>query len=187
MPALKNCLPPPRFPPLPGITKMASAESGPRQAQYHDPMPRQVGKGFTIHFSHAHEDTNDRIVCYTSGWPPANTTEFLGAWGGEAPDFSCIPPARLWRTELDLRTGTCISHAVVKGLENCCIEHPHVHPAYYSSAHPDPDSATTLSPPAPSPPRLVHMSLGDCIRGCTSPPQVCPHAAQAEGSFKDRF
>jgi len=46
-----------------------------------EPPPRvvPVGRGFTIHLSHAEETTDDRLTVYSSGWGPSDdpTGEFL--------------------------------------------------------------------------------------------------------------
>jgi all-trans-8'-apo-beta-carotenal 15,15'-oxygenase len=44
----------------------------------------EVPACFSIHFSHGYEDEETgNIVTYFSGWPPSDSTDFLGAWGGE--------------------------------------------------------------------------------------------------------
>lgn len=81
---------------------------------------------FSIHMSHAYEndDDDDTIVVYFSGWPPSDSTDFLGAWGGFCPLFHQIPPTFLWRLVLssdDAPTLTTVCPTL-------CAEHPVVHP-----------------------------------------------------------
>jgi carotenoid cleavage dioxygenase-like enzyme len=86
---------------------------------------------FTIHFSHAYEDDDSgHLVSFFSGWPPSDSKDFLGAWGGYAPIFNQISPTFLWRMEIDPRNKKCVSLGVAPGSANVCIEHVLVHPNF---------------------------------------------------------
>ena len=52
----------------------------------------------------------------------------LGAWEGQAPRFDSIPTTLLYETIVDAGRGTLIRHAVVKGMEEQVVEHPHINP-----------------------------------------------------------
>ena len=50
------------------------------------PYSVDVPPVFSVHFTHAYEDwEKESIVCMCSGWPPNDSKDFLGAWGGFAP------------------------------------------------------------------------------------------------------
>jgi len=86
---------------------------------------------FSIHFSHAYEDAETgNIVTYFSGWPPSDSKDFLGAWGGFAPDFAVIPATYLWRLEIDPVARAFVDMGVAPGSVNVCAEHPLVHPNF---------------------------------------------------------
>jgi len=86
---------------------------------------------FTIHFSHAYEDEiSGNLISFFSGWPPSDSKDFLGAWGGYAPLFSQISPTFLWKMEIDPRQKKCISLGIAPGSANVCIEHVLVHPNF---------------------------------------------------------
>lgn len=89
-----------------------------------EPFPVQVPPCFSIHFSHAYEDeVTGNIVSFFSGWPESDAKDFLGAWGGLAPDFRQIPPTFLWRLEIDPKEKKCVSLNVAPGSANTCVEH----------------------------------------------------------------
>ena len=91
----------------------------------------EVPACFSIHFSHGYEDPETgNIVTFFSGWPPSDSKDFLGAWGGFAPDFPKIPPTFLWRLEIDPKEKQCVSLAVAPGCANVCTEHMLVHPNF---------------------------------------------------------
>jgi carotenoid cleavage dioxygenase-like enzyme len=49
-----------------------------------EPFSVDVPACFSIHFSHCYEDEQTgNIVTFFSGWPPSDSKDFLGAWGGE--------------------------------------------------------------------------------------------------------
>mmetsp|Transcript_37085 Transcript_37085/g.66802 ORF Transcript_37085/g.66802 Transcript_37085/m.66802 type:complete len:706 (+) Transcript_37085:100-2217(+) len=86
---------------------------------------------FSIHFSHGYEDEKTgNIVSYFSGWPPSDSSSFLGAWGGFCPDYDKIPPTYYWRIEIDPETERCVDLRVSPGAENMACEHPVVHPNF---------------------------------------------------------
>ena len=86
---------------------------------------------FSIHFSHGYEDEKTgNIVSYFSGWPPSDSTSFLGAWGGFCPDYCQIPETFYWRLEIDPQQQKCVDLRVSPGSENVCAEHPVVHPSF---------------------------------------------------------
>jgi len=96
-----------------------------------EPFSVDVPACFSIHFSHAYEDeTTGNIVTFFSGWPPSDSKDFLGAWGGFAPDFPSIPPTFLWRLEIDPKTRKTVSLDVAPGSQNVCTEHMLVHPNF---------------------------------------------------------
>eukprot|EP00560_Eucampia_antarctica_P009622 CAMPEP_0197827286 /NCGR_PEP_ID=MMETSP1437-20131217/4098_1 /TAXON_ID=49252 ORGANISM="Eucampia antarctica, Strain CCMP1452" /NCGR_SAMPLE_ID=MMETSP1437 /ASSEMBLY_ACC=CAM_ASM_001096 /LENGTH=634 /DNA_ID=CAMNT_0043428073 /DNA_START=171 /DNA_END=2072 /DNA_ORIENTATION=+ len=96
-----------------------------------EPFVVEVPACFSIHFSHAyHDDKTGNIISMFSGWPPSDSKDFLGAWGGFAPVFSQIPPTFLWRMEICTKTKTCVDLTVAPGSHNVCIEHPLVHPNF---------------------------------------------------------
>jgi all-trans-8'-apo-beta-carotenal 15,15'-oxygenase len=91
----------------------------------------EVPASFSIHFSHAYEDPETGyIVTMFSGWPPSDSKDFLGAWGGFAPNFAVIPPTYLFKLVIDPQTKACISLNVAPGSVNVCAEHPVVHPNF---------------------------------------------------------
>mmetsp|Transcript_18596 Transcript_18596/g.41416 ORF Transcript_18596/g.41416 Transcript_18596/m.41416 type:complete len:707 (+) Transcript_18596:112-2232(+) len=86
---------------------------------------------FSIHFSHGYEDEKTgNIISYFSGWPPSDSTSFLGAWGGFCPDYCDIPETFYWRLEIDPQGQKCVDLRVSPGAENVCAEHPVVHPGF---------------------------------------------------------
>jgi len=86
---------------------------------------------FSIHILHSYEDEKTgNIVMFFSGWPPSDSKDFLGAWGGFAPVFNQIPPTFLWRLEIDPHTKQTVSLSIAPGCENVCAEHPVVHPNF---------------------------------------------------------
>jgi all-trans-8'-apo-beta-carotenal 15,15'-oxygenase len=86
---------------------------------------------FSIHFSHAYElETTGNLVAFFSGWPPSDSKDFLGAWGGFAPDFKRISQTFLWRLEIDPDNKECVSLDLAPGSSNVCIEHVVVHPDF---------------------------------------------------------
>ncbi|KAG7337541.1 lignostilbene-alpha,beta-dioxygenase [Nitzschia inconspicua] len=96
-----------------------------------EPFPVQVPPCFSIHFSHSYEDeVTGNIVSFFSGWPESDAKDFLGAWGGLAPDFRQFPPTFLWRLEIDPRKRECVSLNVAPGSANTCVEHILVHPNF---------------------------------------------------------
>lgn len=96
-----------------------------------EPFAMEVPACFSIHFSHAYEDENTgNIVSFFSGWPPSDSKDFLGAWGGFAPDFRRIPPTCLWRLEINPKRKECVSLSIAPGAANVCIEHVLVHPNF---------------------------------------------------------
>jgi all-trans-8'-apo-beta-carotenal 15,15'-oxygenase len=96
-----------------------------------EPFAVEVPACFSIHFSHAYEDEDTgNIVAFFSGWPPSDSKDFLGAWGGFAPDFRQIPPTCLWRLEIDPRRKECVSLNIAPGAANVCMEHILVHPNF---------------------------------------------------------
>jgi all-trans-8'-apo-beta-carotenal 15,15'-oxygenase len=97
------------------------------------PIEVQVPPCFCIHFSHGYEDEKSgNIVTFFSGWPPNDSKDFLGAWGGFAPEFSRIPQTFLWRLELDPVLGKTKSLSIAPGSSNVCAEHCVVHPNFLS-------------------------------------------------------
>ena len=96
-----------------------------------DPYIVDVPACFSIHFSHAYEDAESgNIVAMFSGWPPSDSKDFLGAWGGFAPLFSVIPPTLIWKLEIDPIRKKCVHLGVAPGGANVCAEHPLVHPNF---------------------------------------------------------
>jgi carotenoid cleavage dioxygenase-like enzyme len=103
----------------------------PTAAKQFEPFQVELPACFSIHFSHAYEDeVTGNIVSFFSGWPPSDSKDFLGAWGGFAPDFTQISKTILWRLEVDPSTRTCVSMNVAPGSANACAEHPLVHPNF---------------------------------------------------------
>lgn len=96
-----------------------------------EPFSVEVPPCFTIHQSHGYEDpVTGNIVTFCTGWPPSDSKDFLGAWGGFAPDFPKIPPTYLWRLEIDPTEHICVSLDIAPGSANVCVEHPLVHPNF---------------------------------------------------------
>eukprot|EP00529_Nitzschia_sp_RCC80_P011541 CAMPEP_0113486182 /NCGR_PEP_ID=MMETSP0014_2-20120614/24865_1 /TAXON_ID=2857 /ORGANISM="Nitzschia sp." /LENGTH=643 /DNA_ID=CAMNT_0000379847 /DNA_START=129 /DNA_END=2057 /DNA_ORIENTATION=- /assembly_acc=CAM_ASM_000159 len=96
-----------------------------------EPFPVSVPPCFSIHFSHAYEDEDTgNLVTFFSGWPASDSKDFLGAWGGFAPDFRQIPQTFLWRLEIDVKERKCISLDIAPGTANVCVEHVLVNPAF---------------------------------------------------------
>lgn len=108
------------------------------------PFAVEVPPNFSIHFSHAYEDSDQNsIIAMFSGWPPNNSKDFLGAWGGFAPIFDKIPPTFLWKLEIPIEnsienrdTRSTVKSirnkklSIAPGSANACIEHPLVHPNF---------------------------------------------------------
>ena len=98
-----------------------------------DPIEVDIPPCFSIHFSHGYEDeTTGNLVAFFSGWPPSDSKDFLGAWGGFAPEFNRIPETYLWRIEIDVKTGETIDMSIAPGSSNVCAEHCVVHPHFVS-------------------------------------------------------
>jgi carotenoid cleavage dioxygenase-like enzyme len=96
-----------------------------------EPFYVEVPACFSIHFSHGYEDeSTGNIVTFFSGWPPSDSADFLGAWGGFAPDFPRIPPTFLWRMEIDPKEKRTVSLDIAPGCQNVCTEHMLVHPNF---------------------------------------------------------
>lgn len=103
----------------------------PSSKKQFEPFVVEVPACFSIHFSHAYEDEETgNIVAMFSGWPPSDSKDFLGAWGGFAPVYSVIPPTFLWKLEIDPVAKKCIHLSVAPGASNVCLEHPLVHPNF---------------------------------------------------------
>lgn len=99
-----------------------------------EPYRVEVPPCFSIHFSHAYEDPiTGQIASFFSGWPPSNSKDFLGAWGGFAPNFAVIPPTLYWKMVIDPKTKQCVHLDVAPGSINACAEHPVVHPNFTTS------------------------------------------------------
>ena len=106
----------------------------PTAANQFQPYSVDVPACFSIHFSHGYEDKETgNLVSFFSGWPPSDSKDFLGAWGGFAPQFEVIPPTYIWRLEIDPKTKTCVDLDLAPGASNACAEHPLVHPAFSTS------------------------------------------------------
>lgn len=101
----------------------------PTNTKKKEPISVEVPPCFSIHFSHGYEE-DDKLIAYFSGWPPSDSKDFLGAWGGHSPDFLKIPITMIWRIEIDLKKKECISLKVADGSANACAEHPLVHPNF---------------------------------------------------------
>mmetsp|Transcript_11221 Transcript_11221/g.24263 ORF Transcript_11221/g.24263 Transcript_11221/m.24263 type:complete len:718 (-) Transcript_11221:44-2197(-) len=96
-----------------------------------EPYSVEVPACFSIHFSHGYEDSDTgNIVSFFSGWPPSDSKEFLGAWGGFCPNFADIPTTYIWRLEIDPSTKSFVSLDVAPGASNVCAEHPLVNPNF---------------------------------------------------------
>ena len=99
--------------------------------EHQEPFMVDIPPCFSIHFSHAYEDSGTgNLVSIFSGWPPSDAKDFLGAWGGFAPVFNQIPQTYLWRLEIDPRTGSTVDLSIAPGCQNVCAEHPVVHPNF---------------------------------------------------------
>jgi len=86
---------------------------------------------FCIHHSHAYQDSGTgNLVTYFTGWPPSDARDFLGAWGGYAPEFYRIPITYLWRHEIDLSAKRTVSLEIAPGCDNACVEHVLCHPNF---------------------------------------------------------
>jgi hypothetical protein len=82
----------------------------------HNPTPArnirvELEPGFTIHSAGAFE-INETIELYTTGWECEAISSvkggLLGAWEGAAPNFETIPKTLLFRSVVDINTGTYI-------------------------------------------------------------------------------
>lgn len=103
----------------------------PTAPQPFEPFVVQIPPCFGIHFSHAYEhETTGNLVAFFSGWPPSDSTDFLGAWGGFCPNFAVIPPTHLWRLEIDPRTQQCVDLRIAPDAVNACSEHVVCHPNF---------------------------------------------------------
>ena len=105
--------------------------SRPTNDEITEPMEVDIPPCFSIHFSHGYEDkTTGNMIAFFSGWPPSDAKDFLGAWGGFAPEFNRIPETYLWRMEIDMKTGKTIDLSIAPGSSNVCAEHCVVHPNF---------------------------------------------------------
>jgi all-trans-8'-apo-beta-carotenal 15,15'-oxygenase len=96
-----------------------------------EPFVVEAPASFCIHYSHAYEDPETgHVIAMFSGWPPSDSKDFLGAWGGFAPNFSIIPPTFLFKVVIDPKTRSCVDLSVAPGASNVCLEHPVVHPTF---------------------------------------------------------
>lgn len=96
-----------------------------------EPYIVEVPPCFSIHFSHAYEDPESgNLVSYFSGWPPSDSKDFLGAWGGFAPYFAVITQTFIWKLVIDPISKKCVSLDIAPGSLNACAEHPLVHPNF---------------------------------------------------------
>ena len=96
-----------------------------------EPFEVEIPASFSIHFSHAYEDeVTGNLVMVFSGWPPSDTEDYLGAWGGFAPHFNEIPQTFLWRLEIDPKTKKTVDLSIAPGSANVCAEHCVVHPNF---------------------------------------------------------
>jgi len=103
----------------------------PTATQQFEPFCVQTPPCFCIHHSHAYQDeVTGNLVTFFTGWPPSDSKDFLGAWGGFAPEFHRIPVTYLWRHEMDLTTKTTVSLEIAPGSANACIEHVLCHPNF---------------------------------------------------------
>jgi all-trans-8'-apo-beta-carotenal 15,15'-oxygenase len=117
------------------------------------PYAISVPPCFAIHFSHGYEDEKTgNLVAFFSGWPPSDSKDFLGAWGGFCPYFPVIPPTFLWRVELNPSTQSCVDLRVAPGSSNICAEHCVVNPNFSTKRA-----------------RNVYAAASNCI-GDSSPP-----------------
>jgi len=99
-----------------------------------EPYHVELPPCFSIHFSHAYQDDEKHtITSFFSGWPPSDSKDFLGAWGGYCPDFAIIPPTLIWKLVIDTKTKQFVSLDVAPNARNVCAEHPLVHPKFTSS------------------------------------------------------
>lgn len=106
----------------------------PTAVEQFEPYAVEVPACFSIHFSHGYEDpATGNLVSFFSGWPPSDSKDFLGAWGGFAPDFTQISPTFIWRLEIDPDRKECVDLGIAPGAANACAEHPLVHPKFASS------------------------------------------------------
>lgn len=104
--------------------------TSPKEKKF-EPFVVDVPACFSIHFSHAYEDEETgNIVTFFSGWPPSDSNDFLGAWGGFAPDFPRIPPTFLWKLEIDPEKRETVFLGIAPGAHNVCTEHMLVHPNF---------------------------------------------------------
>jgi all-trans-8'-apo-beta-carotenal 15,15'-oxygenase len=103
----------------------------PTASEQFEPYSVETPPCFTIHFSHAYEDEmTGNLVSFFSGWPPSDSKDFLGAWGGLAPHFPIISPTNFWRMEIDPEAKECVSLGIAPGCANMCVEHMLVHPNF---------------------------------------------------------
>ena len=103
----------------------------PSSANQFEPFFVEVPPCFSIHFSHGYEDPETgNIVTFFSGWPPSDSKDFLGAWGGHSPEFPRIPPTCLWRLEINPQERKCVSLEIAPGSANACVEHILVNPNF---------------------------------------------------------
>lgn len=90
--------------------------------------------GFAIHSVCAFESGAGELTLLTTAWKTETVGSgqvmggLLGAWEGQAPRFDSIPTTLLYETIVDAGRGTLIRHAVVKGMEEQVVEHPHINP-----------------------------------------------------------
>ena len=107
----------------------------PTAKEQFEPYVVEVPPCFSIHVSHAYEmKEENKIKVFFSGWPPSDSKDFLGAWGGFVPVYSKIPITSIWKLEIDTVTKKCVGLGVAPGSANACAEHPLVHPNFNTKA-----------------------------------------------------
>lgn len=130
-----------------------------------EPFSVEVPPCFVIHWSHAYEDEQTgNIVAHFSGWPPSDSSSFLGAWGGYCPDFKVIPPTHIWRLEIDPQTRECVDLSIAPGCINACSEHVLVHPSFQTR-----------------PAKYVYAITSNLVGDCSAPVGYTRHCVR-EGS-----
>lgn len=82
----------------------------------------EVPPYFALHNLARLEEDDDFVTMYSNGWDLQDETffprdkesvPFLGSWSGQYPDFEVVPPAKYYRTKIDRREGTLVSHEEV--------------------------------------------------------------------------
>ena len=98
----------------------------PRSSNEEKAIQVEIPPVFIIHTLARLEEEGDLITLYSNGWDlqdeahfprDKETVPFLGSWSGQYPDFDVVPPAKYYKTTVNIKTGALVRHEeVIPGL-----------------------------------------------------------------------